>query len=138
MNCLLCTIYGGGGGQSASCQYGIASVILNRLGKERREHPDRPSTICSIVNEPGQFDAVTGKNPKDTKNYGQCINCTVPANRRPDLNGVISNFMVPFDTNDAAFSFGNNTPGTNRYFGQKGLKPVDIPNCPKLVFFGGK
>jgi len=135
LNCLICTIYGEGGGQSAACQSGIASVILNRLGKERRDHPDRPSSICSIVNEPGQFDSVTGKS---NTNYNQCMTCSVHRNRQPDLNRVISNFTVPFDSDDRVFSFGNNLPWVKRYFGGKGLKPVDIPNCPKLVFYGGK
>ena len=137
MNCLICTIYGEGGGQSAACQYGIASVILNRLGKERQEHPDRPSSICSVVNEPGQFDAVTGKGGQN-QNYKQCMTCSVSPKRQPDLNRVISNFAAPFDTTDGVFSFGNNLPWIKRYFGRKGLKPVDIPNCPNLVFLGGK
>ena len=135
LNCLICTVYGEGGGQSAPCQYGIASVILNRLGKQRRMHPNEPSSICSIVHQPGQFDAVTGKNPS---NYNQCMTCSVPAKRQADLNRVTSNFTVPFDTDDSVFSFGNNLPWVKRYFGRKGLKPVDVPSCPKLIFFGGK
>jgi RHS repeat-associated protein len=129
LNCLICTVYAEGGGQPAPCQYAIASVILNRVGAARQK--GKRATICSIVAASGQFDGY------GDKNYKGCSTCSVAHNRQPDLDQTIANFQVPFEVSDNVFSFGSNTPAMKDYFGKRlGLPLIDVPNCPKLVFYG--
>jgi hypothetical protein len=43
---------------------------------------------------------------------------------------------VPFPVSDDPYFFGTNTKKMRDYFGKwLGLKPVDVPNCPNLVFY---
>jgi RHS repeat-associated protein len=129
LNCLTCIVYSEGGGLNAPCQYGIASAVLNRLGAARRK--GKRASICSIVAAPGQF------NGYNNPNYKGCMKCSVAPNRQPDLDHTVANFRVPFPVSDDIYFFGNNTRAIRNYFGKKlGLKPVDVPNCPNLAFYG--
>ena len=128
LNCLTCIVYAEGGGQGAPCQYGIASAVLNRVGAARRK--GQQASVCSTVAAPHQFDGY------NDPNYKGCMKCSVAPNRQPDLDRTIANFRVPFPVSDDPYFFGSNTKKMRDYFGKKlGLKPVDVPNCPNLVFY---
>ena len=129
LNCLTCIVYAEGGGLSAPCQYGIASAVLNRVGAARSK--GKRTSICSIVSARGQF------NGYNNPNYKGCMKCSVAPNRQPDLDQTVANFRVPFPVSDDIYFFGTNTRAIRNYFGKRlGLKPVDVPNCPQLAFYG--
>ena len=128
--CLVCTVFAEGRGRSSACQYGIASVILNRLA-DARAKGRQPVSICDIVSAPGQFNGYGGTN------YKNSINGTCPAKDQPDLNQTWSNFTKPFDILDGATYFGNNTAVIRNYF-ENTLKKRAVPlaPCPNLAFYG--
>jgi RHS repeat-associated protein len=129
--CLVCTVYGESRGTPSPCQYGVASVILNRLGDARNKDPNKPTSICDIVSAPGAFDAYGGQN------YQNCINGCAPSKDQPDLNQTWKLFGQPFNTLSGSYFFGNATPAYEQYF--QSIRKYPVPNqyCPKLVFYGG-
>ena len=135
--CLVCAVYGEGRGLNSACQYAIASVILNRVAAQRAMRPQVPTTICDVVHQPGQFDAVTGKPrpdiPNPTANYNNCMNNNCPANDRPDLDTTWSLFSTAFPVLDGPTFFGTNTPAMRDYFeNPAATKTTSISSVPKV------
>jgi RHS repeat-associated protein len=127
--CLVCTVFGEGRGLDAACQYGIASVIINRLS-EARKKARQPVTVCDIVSAPGQFDAY------GNANYRNCMNNTCSKKDQPDLDKTWDNFSQPFQLLDGATYFGNNTAVIRNFFNKMKKKPVPNKPCSSLVFYG--
>lgn len=126
--CLICTVYGEARGQNAACQYGVASVILNRLAQQRAK--GRTSSICGIVSAAKQFDAYGGGN------YNDCMTCSISPKDRKDYDDTVSNFSQAFDMLSDALYFSNNTPGLTKYWENKKNKShINFPTCPKLAFY---
>ena len=127
--CLVCTVFAEGRGMSSSCQYAIASVIINRLA-EKRAKGNKPVTICDIVSAHGQFLGY------GNRNYNNCINNVCPANDRQELDDTWRYFGSPFNMLSNALYFGDNTPEVIQIFNKYKKKPISFPACPDLVFYG--
>ncbi len=129
-SCLICTVYAEARGTNSACQTAVASVILNRVAAGRAK--GRRTTICGVVSAKGQFDGYS--NDPDS-NYQRCMNCRVKAKDRPDFNSTVTNLSSAFEMTDAT-SFGTNNETMENYFENTlGMLPVDVPNCPNLIFF---
>ena len=65
------------------------------------------------------------------------MTCSVSAKDRPDFNNTVRDLSSAFDMTDAT-SFGTNNETMENYFENTlGMSPVDVPNCPNLIFFTG-
>ena len=128
-SCLVCTVYAEARGTPSACQTAVASVILNRVAAGRAK--GRRTTICGVVSAKGQFDGY------GNDNYKACMTCSVSAKDRPDFNNTVRDLSSAFDMTDAT-SFGTNNEKMENYFENTlGMSPVDVPNCPNLIFFTG-
>ena len=127
-NCLVCTVYAESRGTPSACQYGVASVILNRLGDARKKG-NKPVTICDIVSARGAF------NGYNNQNYKNCVQGCALSKDQSELNQTRKLFGQPFDMLGDAYFFGG--PAVENYFKKMKKKPVPNQYCPNLVFFSG-